>query len=77
VFLLAKLDKPRGIVQPRVELGIGRERAIEVLALAQELLCPLWVIPKRRVLGDRIQVLETGLRLIPVKDASATATGIA
>ena len=67
----------RGIVQPRVELGIGGERAIEVLALAQELLRALGIVPKRRVLDYRIQVLETGLRLIPVKDTSAGATGIA
>ncbi len=77
MLLLAKLDEPRGIVQPCIELGIGRERTIEVLPLAQELLRPLGIIPKCWVLGDRIQLLETDLRVIPVKDTSARATGIA
>jgi hypothetical protein len=77
VFFLAKLDEPRGVVQARVELGVGRERGVKVLALAKELLGALGVAPELRVLGDGVQVLETGLRLVPVKDASAKARGIA
>jgi hypothetical protein len=48
-----------------------------MLPLAQKLLRPLWVLPKGRVFDDRVQLLETDLRLIPVKDTSAGATGIA
>jgi hypothetical protein len=77
VLFLAKLDEPGGIVQPCVELRIGGKCCVEVLAFAQEFLGALGVVPKRRVFGDDIQFLEPDLRLIPVKDTSAGAKGIA
>jgi hypothetical protein len=47
-----------------------------MLPLAQELLSALRIIPERWVFDDAVQVLEAGLRFIPVKDTSARARGI-
>ena len=77
VLFLTEFNQRDCIVQPRVELRIGRESGVEMLAFAQKLLRALRIIPKGWVLNDRVQLLEPGLRLIPVKDTSARARGIA
>ena len=77
MLLFTKFDQRRGVVKPRVELGIGGERGVQMLAFSQKLLSALRIVPEGRVLDDCVQLLEPDLRLIPVKDTSAKAIGIA
>ncbi len=77
IFLFAKFDQARRVIEAGVELGIGCQRRIEVLPLAKKLLSALRIVPKARVFNGRVQARETGLGFVPVKDTSARARGIA
>jgi hypothetical protein len=70
---VGQLDEADGIVQLALEPAIAVDRTVEAVALAQQPLCLLRVVPEIGILGERVQLLEPPVRLIPVKDASSAA----
>ena len=67
----AELDKHAGIIELALERRDGLEARVEVGALAHHLLRFCGIVPKRAGFGERVQLGETLLRFIPVKDASS------
>ena len=72
-FGLGHLDQLDIVREPLVEVGIGVERGLQRLAFAHDLLRALGVVPQRRVLDFRVQLVEALVRGIPVKDASVSS----
>ena len=75
VLGLAQLDQGDGVVEVALELDVGVDRALQRLALAHDLLGGLRAAPQPGVLGALVQLGQALLGGIPVKDASATASG--
>ena len=75
VALLAELDQRDAVLQLPLELLIGIDRALELLALAHDLLRGLGIVPQLGVLGAPIELGGPRLSGVPVKDASAGAQG--
>ena len=71
VLGLAQLDQRDAVIELALELLVGVDRALELLALAHDLLRRLGVIPEPGILGFVVQLGEPGVRGVPVKDASA------
>jgi hypothetical protein len=68
---LAQLDQPERVVDLALDPAVALDRPLELIALAQSLLRGVRVVPQVGVLGGRVQLGETPVRVIPVKDASS------
>jgi hypothetical protein len=68
---LAELDELELLVELAGDLAIAADRAIELVALAQQRLRRRRLVPKMRILGLGVQLVETTRRVVPVKDASS------
>src|SRR6185436_15278398 len=75
ILSLAKLDERHAVFEPALQITIGIDRALELLALAHDLLRGFGVVPEARVFRLLVQLGETLLGRIPVKDASAEVLG--
>jgi hypothetical protein len=75
-LLLAERNQLDIVAQSCLELGIGIDGVVQMLALAHHCARLLGVVPKIGVFGEDVQLLEPGVGLIPVKDASGEARGI-
>ena len=75
VLRFAELDERYAVVEAALQIAIGIDRALELLALAHDLLRRLGIIPEARILRALVQLGETLLCCIPVKDASAGDLG--
>jgi hypothetical protein len=70
-FRLAELDELELLDELARDLAIAADRAIELVALAQQRLGRGRLVPEIRVLGLSVQLVETTRRVVPVKDASS------
>ena len=70
---LAELDQLDRVVDLALDAAIAVDRLFEPGALAQQLLRRGRVVPQLRVLGLGVQLGETPVRGVPVKDASSAA----
>jgi hypothetical protein len=68
---LAELDELELVVELARDLAIAGDRAIELVALAQQGLRRRRLVPEIRILGLGVQLVETARRVVPVKDASS------
>ena len=76
-FHLAELDQRDGIVQMLRELPDRSHGLFEGAAFTHDLLRRLRIVPEVGVLGSRIQLRESFLDGIPVKDASSAVRSTA
>ena len=67
---LGHLDQTDIVVDRGAQALDRTDRRFELGALAHHLLGFLRVVPKRRILGARVQLIETDDRTVVVKDAS-------
>jgi hypothetical protein len=74
-LLLAERDQLDIVVEAALKLGIGGDGVIEMLAFAHDGARPLRIVPEIGVFGERVQLGQTGIGFIPVKDASEAARG--
>ena len=74
-FRFAEFDQRDCIVEIALELLKGCDGSVQRLALAHHLLRGLRVIPELGIFGALVQLGQAFLRGIPVKDASAAASG--
>ncbi len=70
-FGLAKLDERQVVFELAFETAEVGEGGFQELALAHQLLRSVRVVPKARIFGAAVQVLEAGFGLFRVKDASS------
>jgi hypothetical protein len=68
---LAELDELELLVELARDLTIAADRAIELVALAQQRLCRRRLLPEIRIFGLGVQLIETTRCVVPVKDASS------
>lgn len=68
---LAELDEFELLVELTRDLAIAADRAIELVALAQQRLRRRRLLPEIRIFGLGVQLVETTRRIVPVKDASS------
>jgi hypothetical protein len=68
---LPQLDQPERVVDLALDPAVSLDRPLEFIALAQRLLRGVRVIPQVGILGGRVQLGETPVCVIPVKDASS------
>jgi hypothetical protein len=67
---LAELDELELLVELAGDLAITADRAIELVALAQQRLRERRLLPEIRIFRLSVQLVETARRVVPVKDAS-------
>ena len=67
---LGHLDQADIVVDRRAQALDRADRRFELGALAHHLLGFLRIVPQRRILGARVQLVETYDRTVVVKDAS-------
>ncbi len=67
---LGHLDQPDVVVNRGAQAPDGSDRRLEPGALLHHRLGLLLVVPQRRILGARVQLVETNDRTVVVKDAS-------
>jgi hypothetical protein len=72
-LVLTHLDQLEGVGDLPLDPAIAADRLVELGALAQQLLCRSGIIPQPRILGLGIQLGETAICSLPVKDASSAA----
>jgi len=77
VFGLAELDQGRRIVELLLQRLDDVDRLVELRALALQALGLLRIAPEIGIVCERVQLVETPDRLVPVKDASSAAPGTA
>ena len=70
---LTHLDQLEGVGDLPLDTAVTADRLVEPGALAQQLLCRGGIIPQARILGLRVQLGETAIGSLPVKDASSAA----
>jgi hypothetical protein len=70
---LAEFDQLDRFGKVALDAVIALDRLVEPVALAQDLLRFVRVVPQFRVLGPVVQLGETPVRGVPVKDASSAA----
>ena len=70
---VAELDKLQGFVDLAFNAPVTLDGAFELGPFAQDFLRRLAVVPKLRVFGLAVQLVETSVCGIPVKDASSAA----
>ena len=71
VFRLAQFDQPDLVGKFTLEMFDRGDLAVQMLALAHQLLRLLRHVPEVGLLGRRVQFGKAGLGAIPVKDASS------
>ena len=74
-FSFAEFDQRDRIVEIALELLKGRDGSVQRLALAHHLLRGLRVVPELGIFSALVELGQAFLRGIPVKDASAAASG--
>ncbi len=72
---LGELGKAELVIELALDLAIARDGAVELVALAQQRLRLLRLLPELRILGPGVQLVEPARRMIPVKDASSAGRG--
>jgi hypothetical protein len=77
VLGLAELDQSRRVIQFLLKRPDDVDRLVELCALALQALRLLWIAPEIGIVRERVQLVETPDRLVPVKDASSAAPGTA
>jgi hypothetical protein len=70
---VAELDQLQRFIDLALDAAVALDRALQLGALAQDLLRGPAVVPQFRVLGLAVQFFEAGICGIPVKDASSAA----
>jgi hypothetical protein len=70
---LAEFDQLDRLVKVALDAAVALDRLVEPVALAQDLLRLVRIVPQFRVLGPVVQLGETPVRGVPVKDASSAA----
>jgi hypothetical protein len=70
---IAQLDQLDRIAEVALDAAVAVNGLFEAGALAQDLLRLVRVVPQFRVLGPVVQLGETPVRGVPVKDASSAA----
>jgi hypothetical protein len=73
VLGLAELDQGRRVIQFLLKRPDDVDRLVELRALALQPLGLLRIAPEIGIVRERIQLVETPDRLVPVKDASSAA----
>ena len=70
----AEFDQFDRFGEVALDAAVAVDRLVEPVALAQDLLRLVRVVPEFRVLGPVVQLGETPVRDVPVKDASSAAS---
>jgi hypothetical protein len=70
---LAQFDQLDRVAKVALDAVVAVNSLVEPVALAQDLLRLVRVVPEFRVLGPVVQLGETPVRDVPVKDASSAA----
>jgi len=70
---LAEFDQFDRFGEVALDAAVTVDGFLEPVALAQDLLRPVRIVPEFRVLGTVVQLGETPVRDVPVKDASSAA----
>jgi hypothetical protein len=70
---LAEFDQLDGFGEVALDAVVALNGLFEPVALAQDLLRLVRIVPELRVLGLVVQFGETPVRDVPVKDASSAA----
>src|SRR3546814_10755834 len=71
----AEVDEGQRILELPLDAAHLVDRLLQESALAHHLLRALLIVPKRRILGPGVQLVEASECVVPVKDASASARG--
>jgi hypothetical protein len=68
---LAELDEAELILELALDQPIAVDRAVELVALAQQRLRRRWLLPQVGVFRVGVQLIEAARCIVPVKDASS------
>jgi len=77
VLGLGQLDQADGVVELAGQGLVAADGVIEMGALAQQGLRLLRAVPELRVLGERVQLVQSSECVIPVKETSSAARATA
>ena len=67
---LGHLDQLDGVVELALDRARRGDRLVEPAALAHHLLRGLGIVPQRRVLDARVELVEPAQRAVPVEEAA-------
>ncbi len=77
ILRLAELDQGNRVIQLLLDRLDDADGALELRAFAQQALRLLGIVPEIGIVRERVQLVETAVGLVPVKDASSAVPGTA